>query len=133
MATEWKILCYAQIVDDVPMHLSPEGQSTHSIYIPDENIRLPLKLHGCLSYLPTCLPIQEEIENKMWLILTNEIEWDPYASRFEENEEWQSRIILHLTKNKIFMACTVAEIVLYQQFCHPYQVHSSQRCSTRSQ
>ena len=75
------------IVDDVPMHLSPEGQSTHSIYIPDEDIRLPLKLHGCLSYLPTCLPTQEEIENKMWLILTNEIEWDPYASRFEENEE----------------------------------------------
>ena len=75
------------IVDDVPIHLSSDGQSTHSIYIPEESIRLPLQLHGCLSYLPTRLPTQEEIENKMWLVLTNEIEWDPYASMFEENEE----------------------------------------------
>ena len=75
------------IVDDVLMHLAPNGQSTHSIYVPDEEVRHPLKLHGRLPYLSTCLSTQEEIESKTWLILTNEIKWDPYASVFAENEE----------------------------------------------
>jgi len=75
------------VVDDVLMHLAPNDQSTHSIYGLDEEVRLHLKLHGCLSYLPTHLPTQEEIESKTWLILTNEIERDPYASIFAESEE----------------------------------------------
>jgi hypothetical protein len=75
------------VVDNVPMHWSSDGMSTHSIYVPDERVRLPLKLHGCLSYLPMCLPTQNEIENKVWLTLTNDIDWDPYASNFEEMEE----------------------------------------------
>ena len=37
------------VVDDVLMHLAPNGQSTHSIHDPDEEVRLPLQLHGCLS------------------------------------------------------------------------------------
>jgi hypothetical protein len=41
------------IVDDVPLHLAPTDKAIHSIYIPDEGVRLPLKLFGCLSYLPT--------------------------------------------------------------------------------
>jgi hypothetical protein len=75
------------IVDDLPVHLSPERKSTHSIYIPDSDVRLPLKLHGCLSYIPTRLPTTEEIESKTWVILTNEIEWDPYSPSFEEMEK----------------------------------------------
>ena len=75
------------VVVDVLMHLSPNGQSAHSIYVPDEEVRLPLKLHGCLSYLPIHVPTQKEIESKAWLILTNEIKWDPYASIFAESEE----------------------------------------------
>ena len=35
-------------VDDVPRHLSIDGKSSHFIYIPAENVRLPLLLHGCI-------------------------------------------------------------------------------------
>jgi hypothetical protein len=37
-------------VDDVPRHLSIDGKSSHSIYVPAEDVRLPLVLHGCILY-----------------------------------------------------------------------------------
>jgi hypothetical protein len=69
------------------LHLSSDGLSTHSIYVPHEDVRLPLKLYGCLSYIPTCLPSQEEIETLLWVTLTNELDWDPYSSTFAQKEE----------------------------------------------
>ena len=38
-------------VDDVPRHLSIDGKSSHSIYVPAENVCLPLLLHSCILYL----------------------------------------------------------------------------------
>ncbi len=55
-------------VDDVPKHLSPK--STHSIYIPEHNIRIPLSMRGVISYIPIRKPT----------------EWDPHSDDFEANE-----------------------------------------------
>ena len=105
------------IVDDVPMHLSPEGQSTHSIYIPDEDIRLPLKLHGCVTYLPTCFPTQEEIENKMWLILTNK--------KTEHQDLKRMKISFTSTRTRyLWLAkwqrlCCINSSVIHIKFTHP--------------
>ena len=74
------------IVDDVPMHLSG-GNSMHSTYFPTDEVRLPLDMHGCISYLPTRLPSKKEIEDCTWLELTSGIEWDPYASEFKQQED----------------------------------------------
>jgi hypothetical protein len=41
------------IVDDCPVHLSPDNSSTHSIYFPDEDIRILLQLNGCMSHFVT--------------------------------------------------------------------------------
>ena len=44
-------------VDDVPKHLLRDpSKSTHSIYIPDHDIRLPLAIRGVISYLPIRKP-----------------------------------------------------------------------------
>ena len=59
----------------------------HSIYVPHEDVRLPLKLYGCLSYIPTCLPSQEEIETLPWVTLTNDLDWDLYSPMFAQQEE----------------------------------------------
>jgi hypothetical protein len=48
-------------VDDVPKHLS--SKSTHSIYIPEHNIRIPLSMHGVISYVPVRKPSIQELEN----------------------------------------------------------------------
>ena len=34
------------IVDDIPIHLAINGNSTHSLYFPTEDMRLPLEMHG---------------------------------------------------------------------------------------
>jgi len=59
------------IVDDVPRHLSPNpNNATHSIFVPEENITIPLEMRGVISLFYTRRPTQEEIENKKWLLFT---------------------------------------------------------------
>jgi hypothetical protein len=73
------------IVEYVPRHLSHDAKSTHSPYFPDEDVRLPLKLRGVISYLPTCYPSNHELDNCHWLCVTGEDEWQPYDEKFEEH------------------------------------------------
>ena len=75
------------IVDDVPRHLCHEKRSTHSIYFPDEDIRLPLKLKGVISHIDIRYPSQQEINNCRWLVVTGDEEWNPYDTSFADNEE----------------------------------------------
>ena len=65
-------------VDDIPPSLDPTGRSTHSIYFKDEDVRLPLSLHGSISYLPVRFPSDEEMDQCLHLDLTSDDgEWDP--------------------------------------------------------
>ena len=74
------------VVDDVPIHLS-KGDSTHSIFFPSEKVRIPLDMHGCISYIPTRTPTKNEIETCLWLELTSQVDWDPYDSAFKDQED----------------------------------------------
>ncbi len=67
-------LCFhGVIVDDLPLHLAPTSQpSTHSIYCPEENLRLPLHLKGVISGVGTRTPMEEEVATCKWITLTNE-------------------------------------------------------------
>jgi hypothetical protein len=75
------------IVDDIPRHLSHDRKSTHSLYFPNENRSLPLKLKGVIFYLDTRFPTQGEINNCRWLTATNDSIWDLYSESFAEQEE----------------------------------------------
>jgi len=75
-------------VDDVPKHLSHDKRSTHSIFFPEENVRLPFKLKGVISYLDTRLPSFNEVNNCRWLIVTGDEDWDLYNDSFAENEDF---------------------------------------------
>ena len=65
------------IIDDIPTTLDLNGRSTHSVYFPDQDIRIPLQLHGPISYLPVRYPTDEELEFCPTLDLTSHDEWDP--------------------------------------------------------
>jgi hypothetical protein len=76
------------IVDDCPQHLSPKNNpSSHSIYDPDEDFRLPLSLKGVTSYFTSRTPTTHEIEACKWIILLDEQDWDPHSNDFHEEEE----------------------------------------------
>jgi len=75
-------------VDDVPKHLAKDpSKATHSIYIPEHDIRIPLSMRGVISCLPVRKPTVQEIENCQWIPLTSKTEWDPHSDDFAENEE----------------------------------------------
>jgi len=85
------------IVDDCPVSLSHDGKSSHSIKVHDKNAHIPLRLHGCISCTPICLPTQEEMETCTWLNMTSEEEWKPYSEEFEEKENEVKSMINSIT------------------------------------
>ncbi len=71
----------------MPRHLSPRPDvATHSIFVPEENFRIPLEMRGVVSLFYTRLPTPEEIESCRWLMFTSEAEWDPHSEDFMQNE-----------------------------------------------
>lgn len=42
-----QLRAYSVLVDDIPMHLAPDPEkATHSIWVPNEELRIPLSLQG---------------------------------------------------------------------------------------
>lgn len=85
---EHSLLCTNQaringvVVDDCPTALDPTGRSTHSIYFPEEDKRLPLLSKFPISFLPVQRPLNKELDNCPTLCLTSADEWD--TSLFED-------------------------------------------------
>ena len=79
---EHSLLCTNQaqingvIIDECPISLDPTGHSTHSIYFPDEDIRLPLLSNFPISFLPVRHPSPTELNEYPTLSLTSADEWD---------------------------------------------------------
>ena len=73
-------------VDVVPRFLAPENKSSsHSIYFPEEKIRITLVLNGCISAFNVRTPTLYEVNNCTTLIVTDhEIERDPRSPYFLE-------------------------------------------------
>jgi hypothetical protein len=66
---DYTLLCpnqlrhYGITVDDVPRHLAPNPDiATHSIFIPEDQITIPLEMLGVISCFQTRTPTPEEIE-----------------------------------------------------------------------
>jgi hypothetical protein len=79
-------------VEDCPKYLAPPDKpSTHSIYLPDEDKYLPLTLQGITSSFMTRTPTVEEIKTCKWITLSNEYEWDPHSTHFQEQEDNYNR------------------------------------------
>ncbi len=70
------------IVEDVPKHLSPGKSSSHSIFFPDDDVQLPLQLNGVISCFPTRFPLDHELNNCRWLVMTNDLPWEPSSPEF---------------------------------------------------
>ena len=80
-------------VDDQPWCYVPDSEL--SIYLPEEKIWLDLLTDGYLSYLTTRTPTNDELENCIWLQLTEDRPWDPYSPDFAAGRRWllQHRIL----------------------------------------
>ena len=61
----------------------------HSVYFPEEDKRFPLKLHGTISYILVCMPIDDElISIEKVLELTSKVnKREPHDDCYEQQEE----------------------------------------------
>ena len=75
-------------VDECPKFLSPKpSEVNHSLYCPMANVRIPLHLDGIISYIPTRLPLKEELNDLEVIELTPMTDvWDPHDSSYSEQE-----------------------------------------------
>jgi hypothetical protein len=93
------------IVDDIPRHLSSDhDKATHSIYVPDENFRIPLEMRGVVLLFHTRQPTAEELETCRWLMFTSEAEWDPHSEDFMQNELVVSHIDISANRSLFTMS-----------------------------
>ena len=83
---EHSLLCVNQtrihgvVVDDIPPLLDLQNRSTHSVHFPLEDIRMPLSLHGPVSYLPVRHPTDQELNECIHLELSaGDTPWDPMS------------------------------------------------------
>ena len=76
-------------VEDTPCQF--DSQSRHAIIIPktdaDPELTLPLELRGIISFIPTRLPTEREIEHCSRVELTSSSPWEPYSERFKAEEK----------------------------------------------
>ena len=79
---EHSLLCPNQarvngvVIEDCPKFLDTTKRSTHSIWFPDDSVRLPLELKFPISFLPVRRPTEEELEFCKRLELTSTDHWD---------------------------------------------------------
>ena len=60
-------------------------------------LRIQLELDGVISYMPTQLPTQKEVNNCIHVTLTSPIEWDPYSEVFAQQESLARNLRIVLT------------------------------------
>ena len=76
-------------VDECPKFLSKTPSvCNHSIYFPDQDLRIPLMLDGIISCLPCRTPDREELMSLDILELTPDLpSWNPHTHLYKEQED----------------------------------------------
>jgi hypothetical protein len=73
-------------VDDVPVQYSEK--STHSIFIEEANLRIPLQLDGIISGFTTRQPSMAELADiSNHVEMTSADDWNPDSKDFAKAEE----------------------------------------------
>jgi hypothetical protein len=74
------------LVDTCPKQFSG-GKSMHVIFIPNKDIFIPFRMHGCISYFASGLPTNAELATCCRRITsTSDLKWDAYSALFAEQE-----------------------------------------------
>ena len=69
------------------IHVDKPDESHHSLYFPNDSLRIPLSLHGIFSYFNHRKPHLPEIDNLDVIFLTPDAaQWNPNSDHFSKNE-----------------------------------------------
>ena len=98
----------------------------HSIYFPEEEIRIPLNLDRTISYIPVRMPTNQELENPTKVLeITPVIDtWDPHSLSYQEQEEAMTDFrgeIKERTERKFIVSSVISNVLdenMLQQSVH---------------
>ena len=76
-------------IDECPKFLATDpNDNTHSIFMEEYDIRIPLNLIGIISYFPSRKPERSEITNDQMIDLTPRYDdWDPHDKTYRDQED----------------------------------------------
>ena len=76
-------------VDECPKFLAKKPSiNNHSIYFPEDDVRIPLMLEGTISYVPTREATRDELESLHILDITpNSSSWNPHNPVYRDQED----------------------------------------------
>ena len=143
---EHSLLCPNQaringvVVDDIPPHLDYHQRTTHSIWIPERDISLPLDLHGPISYLRVRYPNEEDLDFGEYVDLTSPDDWEPSSVDFTARGEYNVSSIssaLDQTIDYEFpnMPCEIADFptVLHNRILASAMTHRTTASTTKEE
>ena len=105
------------MVDECPKFLSSKPSvENHSIYFPEENLRIPLMLDGIISCIPSRKPTNDEVndESITTLDITPKVNvWDPHNPEYQQQEEMMLDYKGHIKdyKSRNFIISSVTTIM----------------------
>jgi hypothetical protein len=73
------------IVHDVPRQFDKD--STHSVYVPEHKMRIPLEIRGIISCFATSQPMAVDLDELPHIVMTSSAPWNPTSTSFAEAEE----------------------------------------------
>ena len=98
------------LVDTTPkIHHDNPDESIHSLFFKDENLRIPLSLHGVFSYFPTSKPTDNDLQDDRHpvLMLTPLGPWNPHSTHYSRNEDnmldWNGDIQETTVRQRLFI------------------------------
>ena len=100
-------------------------ESTHSLYWPKQEIRIPLSLHGIFSYFSTRKPTILELEDESLQVikLTPDGVWEPNTDVHATNEDnlvdWEGKVIDRSMRPKKILLEDIQTISYCINHCQP--------------
>ena len=89
---------------------NPE-EDDHSVYFKEENLRIPLRLHGVFSYFPSSKPSNELLSDcTKVLLLTPDGPWNPNTDVYSRNEDSMLDYKGEMIENKDRVRILMSEI-----------------------
>ena len=86
--------------EEAKIHCSDPDMINHSIFLPELNLQIPLKLNGIFSNFTTHASTNEEVSHcSTFFITPDSTYWDPYSEHYSLNEDmlvdWEGNIVRH--------------------------------------
>ena len=96
------------VVNDVPkIQLEDPDESNHSLEFPETKLRIPLKLWGIFSYLPTRRPMVDELQELEEIYLLTPTQFNAHEPAYAANEDnmvdWEGCMIEKQHRSKVIM------------------------------